>query len=208
VVVDEVHAYDAYMSVILGRVLAWLGAAQVPVVLLSATLPASTRVELLSAYAGSPLAPVSSAYPLVTWVGAPSAGQHDGPFVPEWERPAAPAAAQPRSCHPAAAQARTARVELHAERGELEAAALARGVVAEGGCVLVLRNTVGRAQRTYQHVAATLGPGEATLAHARFTAADRRLRDGLLVERFGPDAAGARPFRHVVVATQVAEQSC
>jgi CRISPR-associated endonuclease/helicase Cas3 len=66
---------------------------------------------------------------------------------------------------------------------------------------------VGRAQRTYEYVAAALAPGEATLAHARFTAADRRLRDRLLVDRFGPDAAEARLFRHVVVATQVAEQS-
>jgi CRISPR-associated endonuclease/helicase Cas3 len=73
--------------------------------------------------------------------------------------------------------------------------------------VLVLRNTVGRAQRTYEHVVAALAHGEATLAHARFTVADRRLRDRLLIERFGPDGSGTRPSRHVVVATQVAEQS-
>jgi CRISPR-associated helicase Cas3/CRISPR-associated endonuclease Cas3-HD len=207
VVVDEVHAYDAYMSVILRRVLAWLGAARVPVILLSATLPGGVRAELLSAYAGGPVSSVSSGYPLITWVGAPEAGQPEGPFVPEWERPAAPAAAQSRSYHPAATQARTVRVEFQAERDEAVAANLAHGAVAEGGCVLVLRNTVGRAQRTYEHVAAALAPGEATLLHARFTAADRRLRDRLLIDRFGPDAGGARPYRHVVVATQVAEQS-
>jgi CRISPR-associated helicase Cas3/CRISPR-associated endonuclease Cas3-HD len=207
VVIDEVHAYDAYMSVILRRVLAWLGAARVPVILLSATLPAGTRTELLSAYAGSPVSLTSSGYPLLTWVAAPTAGQPEGPFVPEWERPAELAATRPQSHQPAAAQARTARVECHAERDETEAADLARRAVAKGGCVLVLRNTVGRAQRTYEYLAATLGPEEATLAHARFTAADRRLRDRLLIERFGPDGTEDRPRRHVVVATQVAEQS-
>jgi CRISPR-associated helicase Cas3/CRISPR-associated endonuclease Cas3-HD len=207
VVIDEVHAYDAYMSVILRRVLAWLGATRVPVILLSATLPAGTRAELLGAYAAAPVSPAGSGYPQVAWVDAPSAGRSEGLFVPEWERPAEPRAANPRSLFPAAAQARTAWVEFYAERNEARAAGLACRVVAEGGCVLVLRNTVGRAQRSYERVAAVLAPGEATLAHARFTAADRRLRDRMLIERFGPDAAGMRPSRHVVVATQVAEQS-
>ena len=207
VVIDEVHAYDAYMSVILRRVLAWLGAARIPVILLSATLPAGTRAELLGAYAAAPVSPAGSGYPQLTWVDAPAAGQSEGVFVPEWERPAEPEAVRSCSFFPAAAQACTARVEFHAERDEAGAAEMARRVVAKGGCVLVLRNTVGRAQRTYQHVAAVLAPGEVTLAHARFTAADRRLRDRLLIERFGPDGTGTRPSRHVVVATQVAEQS-
>jgi len=207
VIIDEVHAYDAYMSVILRRVLAWLGASRVPVILLSATLPAGTRAELLSAYAAAPVSAVGSGYPLVTWVDAPTPGQSEGPFTPEWERLAEPGAACSRALFPVAARAGAARVEFHAERAEAEAAGLACRVAAEGGCVLVLRNTVGRAQRTYEHVAAALAPGEATLAHARFTAADRRLRDQLLIEQFGPDAAAGRPSRHIVVATQVAEQS-
>src|ERR1700677_1015976 len=74
VVIDEVHACDAHMSAILQRVLAWLGAAQVPVILLSATLPATQRQELLAAYAGDRVADDqdSAAYPRLSWVAAPA----------------------------------------------------------------------------------------------------------------------------------------
>src|SRR5690606_31927012 len=75
VVIDEAHAYDAYMNSYLDRVLSWLGAYRVPVVVLSATLPAARRRELAAAYAGArpddaALAHVAQAagYPLITTV--------------------------------------------------------------------------------------------------------------------------------------------
>lgn len=50
VVIDEVHAYDTHMSTLLQRLLAWLGALGVPVVLLSATLPSGRRHDLVAAW--------------------------------------------------------------------------------------------------------------------------------------------------------------
>ena len=50
VVIDEVHAYDAFMNVIIERLLAWLAELGVSVILLSATLPEATRHRLLAAY--------------------------------------------------------------------------------------------------------------------------------------------------------------
>ena len=86
---------------------------------------------------------------------------------------------------------------------------LLRTQLADGGCAIVIRNTVARAQHAYQlirrELAEELG-ADVTLAHSRFLAFDRAQIDRDLVHRFGPDGAD-RPHCAIVVATQVAEQS-
>lgn len=54
VIIDEVHAYDGYMATFLMRALEWFGAYGVPTIVLSATLPADRRRELLSSYDKGP----------------------------------------------------------------------------------------------------------------------------------------------------------
>ncbi|SFC18938.1 CRISPR-associated endonuclease/helicase Cas3 [Streptomyces aidingensis] len=205
VVIDEAHAYDTYMSVYLDRVLSWLGAYRVPVVVLSATLPAARRQELLRAYAegggdgDGAVAPVAdhvrvrndarpSAYPLISTVVPGGAARE---YTPQ-------------------ASGRT--TDIVVERLDDDPAVLGDRLESElagGGCVLVVRNTVGRVLETARALRDRFGDEDVTVAHSCFVDIDRAAKDSDLLERFGPpEKATRRPRgRHVVVASQVAEQS-
>jgi CRISPR-associated endonuclease/helicase Cas3 len=196
VIIDEAHAYDTYMSVYLDRVLAWLGAYRVPVVVLSATLPAARRRELVEAYAGASASAASAfeavaqayGYPLLTAVA------HGG--VPVMRRPAA--------------SARGTDVVLEKLDDDLDALAdrLADELDA-GGCALVVRNTVKRVLETARVLRTRFGEEQVTVAHSCFIDVDSAAKDAGLLECFGPPGkATARPDGpHIVVASQVAEQS-
>lgn len=182
VIIDEVHAYDVYMSQYLDRVLHWLGVYGVPVVLLSATLPVGRRGELLCAYEGATDAAQSTDYPVVS--GTHGAGQ--------WAAEASP---------------RGVEVQLEHLGDDLDTlVALLRDRLREGGCAVVIRNTVTRVQETAQRLEAELGTEHVTVNHSRFLSCDRARIDRGLLDRFGPPSAD-RPAMHVVVASQVVEQS-
>jgi CRISPR-associated endonuclease/helicase Cas3 len=189
-IIDEVHAYDAHMSVFLRRALSWLGAAQVPVILLSATLPPNTRRRLLEAYSGTGLPELSEVgYPSVTTV-----------------TPNGTVTSVRVASSGAPSVARLCRLVEPAEDAgsDLFVDEVAR-LVREGGCGLVIRNTVARAQTSYVALRDRLGADRVTLLHARFMAGDRLERERWLTRCFGP--SGERPACHVVVGTQVLEQS-
>jgi CRISPR-associated endonuclease/helicase Cas3 len=202
VVIDEAHAYDTYMSVYLDRVLSWLGAYRVPVVVLSATLPAARRRQLAEAYAGavayagtdadSPDFSVlsrTSAYPLLTAV---TPGR-----VPVTEGPAA--------------SSRGSDVQLEGLDDDLSVLAdRLAGELDGGGCALVVRNTVRRVLETARVLRDRFGEEAVTVAHSCFVDVDRAAKDADLLDRFGPPekSDGRRPAGpHIVVASQVAEQS-
>src|SRR5690606_24620036 len=77
----------------------------------------------------------------------------------------------------------------------------------DGGCGLVVRNTVRRAQDAFDALVPLLGE-DVVLLHSRFLAADRKAVEARLVRELGAPRPGrTRPRRLVVVATQVVEQS-
>lgn len=181
VIIDEVHAYDVYMSRYLHRVLQWLGAYKVPVILLSATLPDARRAELLRAYDSGAVVPEEHpGYPVITATGL-----------------AARTFPLPRRSVPVVIDRLDDDIEV--------LSAYLREHLRDGGCAVVVRNTVSRVQETAAHLESEF---DVTINHARFLACDRVARDRDLLRRFGPpDKAEDRPRRHVVVASQVVEQS-
>lgn len=214
VILDEVHAADAYMAQFLAEVLRWLGQGRVPVVLLSATLAPDQRRELVDAYlagaldlplfdqehlsgSGSDEAP---GYPLVTAVWAADGQAHRSVTCTEPFREPVRVAVEVRE-------------ESAEDDSAATVAALLEDELSDGGCALVIRNTVGRAQAAYESLVERFGPHEVVLLHSRFTASDRASRTNDLVDRLGPPTPGQagggskRPRRLVVVATQIAEQS-
>ncbi len=69
-IIDEVHAYDEYMTTILERLLEWCRVLKVPVIMLSATLSMPQKKRLIEAYGGALAAdtPQPEPYPLITVV--------------------------------------------------------------------------------------------------------------------------------------------
>lgn len=198
VVIDECHAYDMYMRQYLGVVLSWLGSWHVPVILLSATLPKAQREEMATSYLEGWLAGnVSQAiqglndgdsYPLITYMNGPCISQ---------------------ASVLASGRAETVHAEIVADDDET-LVELLRNKLCQGGCAGVVCDTVSRAQNTAQVLAREFGKQNVTLTHARFADIDRMNNERRLRNMLGPNATlenGKRPQLHIVVGTQVLEQS-
>lgn len=184
VIFDEVHAYDAYQSELFCRLLAWLRAMNVSVILLSATLPSSVREAFVRAYGAKTQPASGGGYPCLTLV-------HDGQAV--HHRLPAPASRP---------------VALDWLGGQpADVVAYLRDKLAGGGCAAVICNTVARAQEIYRAVVDSgLAPGASYLFHARFPFAWRSATEQKVLSLFGRDSTRPRGPA-VVVATQVIEQS-
>jgi CRISPR-associated endonuclease/helicase Cas3 len=223
IIIDEVHAYDTYMTTLLGRLLMWLGALGCPVVLLSATLPNDRREDLLRAYAegtGYMLdasAPLPTApYPRLSWI---ENGVADAVAI---------TGVSPRS---------TKRVRVawldgtvpEADGAEFPLGKLLAKKLENGGCAAVICNTVARAQTVYRALQRYFPESELALdghpvldlLHSRYRFIERQQREQRTLLRFGkpgdtvdvaqggvttPQAVN-RPRRAVLVATQIIEQS-
>jgi CRISPR-associated endonuclease/helicase Cas3 len=185
-IIDEAHAYDAYMQEELVRLVAFQAGLGGSIVILSATLPLVTRQKLVAVFneaIGMPAANLAgSAYPLVT--AAASGGVGEFPVAPR----------------PGLAR------EMDVRRLDDEGAALSTvlAAAARGAAVAWIRNTVDDAVAAHEALA-TAGV-DAVLFHARFAMGDRLDIETAVQETFGKGSQPAARGR-VVVGTQVMEQS-
>ena len=100
------------------------------------------------------------------------------------------------------------RHELHMVPGELlDEATIDRIVAAfaSGQSVLVVGNTVARAQQVYQRLCQEVPPASIVLIHGRFTASDRLAKEQQIIAATGLHSGERRPV--IVVSTQVVEVS-
>ncbi|MGW3361035.1 CRISPR-associated helicase Cas3' [Streptomyces bungoensis] len=206
VIIDEVHAYDAHGHALTLRLLEWLGALGVPVVLLSATVTGDTAAALIHAYRRG-------------------AGHHDTPPInpsyPGWTYTAhatgiittSPVLGSNRA-HPLAidTMAHTHTHDPDHEQGRARAILdlLAPLEQTHTGCALIVCNTVADAQATRDLLdtawATCTDRPLVRILHARMPARQRAAITRRLQRWTGPH--GKRPSRpFVVITTQVAEQS-
>ena len=186
VIIDECHAYDAYMNVYFDRVLNWLGWYHVPVILLSATLPSKRRREMTSAYMNRDLSQDSCAlkgYPLITWTADKTVMQR----------------AVPRS-----GSSKEVTISFADDNQLID---LIKEKTSDGGCAGIIANTVRSAQEYVERIRRELPEKEVMLLHSAYTMQDRADLEALLIKRVGKHSTPEQRKDFIVVGTQVLEQS-
>ncbi len=194
-VLDEVHAFDEYMHAEALGLLRMQSALGGSAILLSATLPAAQKREMLDAWCATrePLrdpetAAVEeseSAYPLLTIVREAVDAREDVRFEsPSWSHRSVP---------------------IHWLREGSEAVGVVVNAARAGACVVWIRNTVS----SCISAAATLTAEgmEPLIFHSRFTPVDRQRIETQVLKQFGRESKRADRNGCVLVATQVVEQS-
>lgn len=194
VIIDEVHAYDAYMNQYLLEAIRWVGAYGVPVVILSATLPSERRVELLKSYMlgrgrefnkkeRKQLAEElkTDAYPLITYNDGGEVFQ-----IKEFQQ----------------SKSKKITIEKLKEEKLLETV---EQELRNGGVIGLIVNTVKRAQELAQAFAEKFGEDMVELLHSGFIARQRSQKESDLLKLIGKKAK--RPKRKIIIGTQVIEQS-
>jgi CRISPR-associated endonuclease/helicase Cas3 len=218
IIIDEVHAYDAYMTTLMERLLEWLAALGSSVVLLSATLPKGRRDALLRAYVKGirkeekevPLELDEIKYPRISWTdGSEFHAKTIGTSLDSTKE----------------LQIETVSGDLPENGGEYVLGKQLQEALADGGCAAVICNTVDQAQKVYQALKhyfsvedAGDGSPELDLLHARYLYGDRKKREERTLRHFGKlgekvlcsdgiEREVKRPKTAILVATQIIEQS-
>jgi len=201
-IIDEVHAYDTYMTTIIERLLRWLSSMNTSVILLSATLPLSRRKRLAEAYCKEAVMDeqLANAYPNLLVVKNRLSAEKTI-WMPDKEIKVW----QPDRV-----------IELNSMNfGDDEEQVLGKAKwlidqTLNGGCVCWITNTVKRSQNIFkilvqlkQELSLDV---ELDLLHSRFPLSERQSKEAKLKDRYGRISEN-RPERGIVIGTQVLEQS-
>ncbi|NLN84152.1 MAG: CRISPR-associated helicase Cas3' [Firmicutes bacterium] len=191
VIIDECHAYDAYMNEYLYRVLNYLGLYKVPVIVLSATLPDDKRLDLMKAYLNEEAPDILTTssthnYPLISW--SDLGEYHSSPISKSSELD----------------EEVDVKIERLSENEFYDK--LSDDLNKSNGCIGIIRNTVKKAQEMAEKLI-EIQNSEVVLVHSRYLPEQRAALEKMITEKLGKGNGGARPNNLIVVGTQVLEQS-
>lgn len=182
---DEVHAYDVYMNEIFKTLLTWLHAVGTSVIILSATLPPQTRIDLMKAYGAQEISDVEVEFPRLSIVDGTKA----------------------LTLNAGSVSSREVTIKWLDQDAKSIVNTL-KEQLSEGGCAAVICNRVKRAQEVYEAVSQGFYGEDVdiTLFHAAFPYSWRAEIEEKVINQFKKDSK-LRPKRSIVIATQVIEQS-
>lgn len=197
VIVDECHAYDAYMNEYLERTLQWFGAYHTPVIMLSATLPYDRRAQFVDAYLGFPKGDKdvswrkSMGYPLLTWTDGREVHQNEIPYY---------------GLNKDVKIEKIGSADMVSEQLPIIVKILSESL-SDGGCAAVVVNTVKRAQELTYAIKKALPEKHVILLHSRFIPEDRNEYEKELLACTGKKSTRKDRDGLIVIGTQVIEQS-
>jgi CRISPR-associated endonuclease/helicase Cas3 len=185
VILDEVHSYDIYTGTLVGSLVGELIRLGCSVIILSATLTAARRRELIEA-AGGTEATSPTAYPLITAASGAAEARH---LTPEWK----------------------GQKRIALRTGDFMDAEVIEDLIhrAEAGQhVLWIRNTVIEAQAAFASLQGEIREGTVRtgLLHSRFPFNRRQELESDWLEFLGRNRSSEGPGS-ILIATQVVEQS-
>ena len=186
-IIDEIHAYDAYMLAVIKDLLKICGELDVPVIMLSATLPISTKSDLLGVL-GDGNIELHNGYPMISYV------KKDGKTHEHVSHQYMPD--KKISCE-----------LLPILNDNDKIARYAVDAVKDGGCECVIMNTVADAICVYDKIKKNKkNDCKIILYHSRMTINARDETSRKILTMCGKDRT-KRPERVIIVGTQVLEQS-
>ncbi len=196
VIIDECHAYDAYMNEYLERTLEWLGEYHTPVIMLSATLPYERRAAFIDAYLRNNKSAKEDAwrktqgYPLLTWTDKVGVHQKEIPYSGIRR------------------DIKIIKTDIDGHNNDTqEVVKILKDNLRDGGCAAVILNTVRRAQEMAAAVTEAFPDRKVILLHSRFIAEDRQSAENVLLEHLGRKSSRENRDDCIVIGTQVIEQS-
>lgn len=180
-IIDEVHAYDCYMLTELKVLLKWCRFLEIPVILLSATLPTVTKNQLLMAAGCKPEKVIStSEYPLITTYKDNKC-----------------------KCTPVPCEGKTFKLNV-LEVDDYDLAWRQQLIKNYNGCTAFIKGTIDNTWELYNDAMYFGLP--ATIFHGRDTLEHKEQKTLMLLDLLGKEKEH-RPERMNLIATSIIEQS-